>query len=151
MQRTPGWVNLAKPALELSGLALFVALFDGKPFATHDAPAADPPPVTAAPETADDAWAFVREEGVAVRYYRARDSQGELYAGFFEDGRMRLADDRGHRFAGMLVGERADVLELRTERWSEAIVRTTPDGQPEVEMRGGALAGRVFLCETAEE
>ena len=144
MRRTPGWALLAEAALELTALALFVALFDRRTDgeATASVPSGDPV----------DPRRFVREGADAqTRYFRAHDDSVAIEVGFFGDGRVRFADHGGRCFAGMVVGERADVLELATQRWSEAVVRTTPNGERELEMRGGPLAGRVFRCEAVEE
>lgn len=82
----------------------------------------------------------------AARYYRALDESGEVVAGFFSDGRVRIADERNRRFAGLLQEGHADLLELDTKELSEMFVRVTPIGAMQLELRGGTYDGRVFTC-----
>lgn len=86
-----------------------------------------------------------------ARYYRARAEGVELVAGFYSDGRVRLADSQNHRFAGLLQGGRADLLELDNSLWSEAFVRITPGGSMQLELRGGPYDARVLACEPFDE
>lgn len=91
---------------------------------------------------------FIRESAdEGTRFYRALDETGEVLAGFYADGRVRLADGR-HRFAGMLQSGRADLLEIDNKQWSELFVRTTPTGRMQLELRGGPYDARVLTCET---
>jgi hypothetical protein len=87
--------------------------------------------------------------GENARYYRAIDESGELLAGFYSDGRVRLADD-AHRLAGMVQNGRADLLEIADNTWSELFVRMTPEGKLQLELRDGPYGGRVFTCESVE-
>jgi hypothetical protein len=89
---------------------------------------------------------IVESADEGARYYRAGDSDVELLAGFYSDGRMRLASAH-HRFAGMLENGRADLLELDTSEWSEAFVHETPSGTLQVELRGGPYDAHVLTCE----
>lgn len=83
-----------------------------------------------------------------ARYYRAADDTIELLAGFYSDGRVRLTDAQHRRFAGMLQGSHADLLELDNNEWSEVFLRTTPTGRMQLELRGGPYDSRVLTCET---
>ena len=117
------------------------------------AAAAGDEPVVAEPddratEKAPEPLAFITEyadEG--ARYYRAVGEGVELFAGLYSDGRLRLADRQDRRFAGLLQGAHADLLELDGNTWSEVFLRTTPTGAMQLELRGGPYDGRVLLCE----
>lgn len=164
MARAPGWIRLAGIGLELTALAYIgyvVMDREGKrPRLGHPQPVpgeveAIPADDTDAP--ADDAGA--RESGMEpmeflkesadedARFYRALDETGEVLAGFYADGRVRLADTR-HRLAGMLQSGCADMLEIDNNQWSQLFVRTTPTGRMQLEIRGGPYDARVLTCET---
>jgi hypothetical protein len=83
-----------------------------------------------------------------ARYYRALSEDVELLAGFYSDGRVRLADSQNRRFAGMLQGSHADLLEIDNNQWSEVFLRVTPTGRMQLELRGGPYDARVLTCET---
>jgi hypothetical protein len=90
---------------------------------------------------------FIRETAdEGARYFRALDTEVELLAGFYSDGRMRLAS--GHRrFAGMVENGRADLLDLDNNQWSEVLVHETPSGRMQLELRGGPYDAHVLTCE----
>lgn len=83
-----------------------------------------------------------------ARYYRASADGVELLAGFYSDGRLRLADSQNRRFAGMLQGSHADLLEVDNNEWSEVFLRVTPTGRMQLELRGGPYDARVLTCES---
>lgn len=90
---------------------------------------------------------FVSEGADAnARIYRARDEQGTMYAGFFGDGRVRVADGN-HCFAGVVQNGHAHLLQIDGEQWSELFVRMTPSGALQLELRDGPYDGRVLACE----
>ena len=91
---------------------------------------------------------FIKESaGSDARYYRASDDSGtDLYAGFYADGRVRLAD-AAHRFAGMVRNGRADLLDIENNAWSELFLSVTPSGQMQLELRGGPYDARVLTCD----
>jgi hypothetical protein len=92
---------------------------------------------------------FIKEPADdGARYYRAADDSVEVIAGFYSDGRVRLADAQHHRFAGMLQGGRADLVELDNNRWSELLVHVTPAGTMQLELRGGPHDAHVLTCDT---
>ncbi len=82
-----------------------------------------------------------------ANYYRAYDATAELVAGLYSDGRIRLADSGGRRFAGALIGGHADLLELQRNEWSEVFLRVTPTGRMQLELRGGPYDAHVLTCE----
>lgn len=148
----PGWIRLAGIALELSALAFFGYVLMGREQAgtapLQPVPSPVPPeePVVATPlsEPID----FITESAdEGARYYRASDETAQLLAGFYSDGRVRLADAQ-HRFAGMVQSGHADLLELDNNQWSELFVRTTPTGRMQLELRGGPFDARVLTCES---
>ncbi len=73
-----------------------------------------------------------------------------MLAAFYGDGRVRLAD-REHRFAGMVSNSRADLLEIDDNTWSELLVRESPEGRLQLELRGGPFDARVLTCEAVRE
>ena len=97
-----------------------------------------------------DALSFITEGDSNARCYRASDAFGEVLAGFFDDGRVRLADGM-HRFAGMVQNGHADLLELTDKTWSEVFVRVTPEGTVQLELRGGPYDARVLTCRPLAE
>jgi hypothetical protein len=99
----------------------------------------------------DTAEAFLTEPaGENARYYRAHDESGEMLAGFYADGRVRLADAQ-HRLAGIVQNGRADLLEIADNTWSELFVRVTPEGRLQLELRGGPYDARVFTCDQLDK
>lgn len=133
-----------------------------EPKAPEPKPAPEPAPVpqpvpsaprVAAPILSKDPWELrpreflmeIADEG--ANYYRASDATSELVAGLYSDGRIRLADGDGRRFAGALIGGHADVLELRHNEWSEVFLRVTPTGRMQLELRGGPYDAHVLTCE----
>lgn len=153
MRRSPGWIRLAGIALELGVLAyLGYVLMKRRDRDTRQQghpQVQDPEPLQGLPlsepmdfltESADD----------DAQYYRASDETAELLAGFYSDGRVRLADAQ-HRFAGMLQSGHADLLELDNNQWSELFVHTTPAGSIQLELRGGPYDARVLTCEPFDE
>lgn len=122
------------------------------------APQAAPEPAPSAPYVATpilskDPWemrpreflAEIADEG--TNYYRASDETVELVAALYSDGRIRLADGDGRRFAGALIAGHADLLELRHNEWSEVFLRVTPTGRMQLELRGGPYDAHVLTCE----
>ena len=87
----------------------------------------------------------------AANYYRAFDATADVVAGLYSDGRIRVADIDGRRFAGVLIGGHADLLELQHNEWSEVYLRVTPTGRMQLEMRGGPYNGHVLTCEPLQE
>jgi len=123
-----------------------------KPPAPAPAPAAAAPPKTVQPKRASGPQDFlfeIADEG--ANYYKASDASAQLFAGLYSDGRIRLADSDGRRFAGALIGGHADLLELERNDWSEVYLRVTPTGRMQLELRGGPYAGRVLTCEPLQE
>jgi len=96
-----------------------------------------------------DFLAEITDEG--ANHYRASDGTVELIAGLYSDGRIRLADQDGHRFAGALIGGHADLLELQRNEWSEVFLRVTPTGRMQLELRGGPYDAHVLTCEPLHE
>lgn len=156
MRRAPGWIVLAGIALELTALALAVRILPAPRrriarsgsagVLAESAPHAFTPPTAPG---GDDALTFVSEgAGEQTRRYRAADADVQLFVGFYGDGRVRVADALGNRYAGALESGRAELLDLKTHERSELLVRVTPTGRMQLELRGGPHDGRVLNCET---
>lgn len=114
-----------------------------------EAPADEPeaPKAPPAPAIKLAPFDFVKETGDAqTRYYRAHDTEGVMYAGFYGDGRVRVADT-ARSFAGMVQNGHAHLLQIDTEDWCEMFVRTTPAGALQLELRDGPYDGRILTCE----
>jgi hypothetical protein len=169
--RAKGWSVLAITALEITTLALVSRLLEGDgklasassaavrqahrdtieqchPERVEGQPSEVEAPVQPQQETTPQDF-LTESAGENARYYRAIDESGELLAGFYGDGRVRLADD-AHRLAGMVQNGRADLLEIADNTWSELFVRMTPEGKLQLELRDGPYGGRVFTCESVE-
>jgi hypothetical protein len=117
-----------------------------KPQAPAPDPAAPEKPVQPKREGGPQDFLFeIADEG--ANYYRASDATAELVAGLYSDGRIRLADTGGRRFAGALIGGHADLLELQRNEWSEVFLRVTPTGRMQLELRGGPYDAHVLTCE----
>lgn len=164
MAHTPGWTKLAAPALELAALAFGTFAMDLAVGAPPKKPRAQPPaPAQKKIEQplprplSPDAWEMrprdflfeIADEG--ANFYRAFDSTADVVAGLYSDGRIRIADMDGRRFAGALIGGHADVLELQHNEWSEVYLRVTPTGRMQLEMRGGPYNGHVLTCEPLQQ
>ena len=121
------------------------------------APEATPAPAPKPTTLARDPWEIpprdflteIADEG--ANHYRVADATVELVAGLYSDGRIRLADQDGHRFAGALIGGHADLLELQRNEWSEVFLRVTPTGRMQLELRGGPYDAHVLTCEPMHE
>lgn len=141
---------MAGIALELSALAFLGYVMMGDEGDT----AAAMPPIESVETPAADAVStkpmdFITESAdPQAQYYRASADDVELIAGFYSDGRVRLADAQLRRFAGLLQGGHADLLDLDNNQWSELFVRTTPAGTMQLELRGGPYDARVLTCES---
>lgn len=171
MARAPGWTKLAATALELAALAfgsfaMELARKDmprQKPETMRPpTPAPQPPPAPRMEPVAQtppsrEPWELhprdfltdIHDEG--ANYYRASDDSVQLVAGLYSDGRIRLADESGRRFAGALIAGHADLLELRNNEWSEVFLRVTPTGRMQLELRGGPYDSHVLTCEPLPE
>jgi hypothetical protein len=83
----------------------------------------------------------------SAQLYRASDESGlELFAAFLADGRVRIADERAHRFAGMIQNGRADLLDVANNEWSELFLHVSPEGQTQFELRGGPYDAHVLTA-----
>ncbi|HEV2261657.1 MAG TPA: hypothetical protein VGR69_05155 [Candidatus Rubrimentiphilum sp.] len=171
MARAPGWTKLAATALELAALAFgSFAMELARKDMPHQkpetmrppTPAPQPPPAPRMEPVAQtppsrEPWELhprdfltdIHDEG--ANYYRASDDSVQLVAGLYSDGRIRLADESGRRFAGALIAGHADLLELRNNEWSEVFLRVTPTGRMQLELRGGPYDSHVLTCEPLPE
>lgn len=139
-------------ALELAALALAsAAMSEGRRGRVSSPapiePAIEPQADTEEREPLEFLTAAADED---TQYYRALDDQGgEVLAGFYADGRVRLADNE-HRFAGIVQSGHADLLDVANNTWSELFVRETPGGRLQLELRGGPYDKRVLTCENLQ-
>jgi hypothetical protein len=160
VRRAPGWIRLAGIALELGALAFLASVLMRRarpeerlskaidPSTPQGDTAAPTPPEPPSAEPMD----FITESADdGARYYRAVAQGLEVLAGFYSDGRVRLADSQNRRFAGMLQGSHADLLEIDTNQWSEVFLRVTPTGRMQLELRGGPYDARVLTCESFDK
>jgi hypothetical protein len=117
-----------------------------------------PPPLPTGPDVVpstdettphgDETEDFITENAdESARYYRASGQGVELRAGFYSDGRIRLADAQNRRFAGMLQGNHADMLEIESNEWSEVFLQVTPTGRMQLEVRGGPYDAHLLTCD----
>lgn len=133
------------PVLTVPGIVPEAAIAAAEP---QPEPGAGAAPHPAAPHVSTDPLQFVSEiADDHTRLYRARDEQGTMYAGFYADGRVRVADGN-HCFAGMVQNGHAHLLQIEGEEWSELFVRAAPSGALQLELRDGPYDGRVLACES---
>jgi hypothetical protein len=149
-------------ALELSALAIFCSFSQRTPDEPRRETAAPslrpvaPDPAASHQDTPQapmqDPLAFIREESdPSAQYFRARDDAVEIFVAFLSDGRVRLADGGDYRFAGVLQGEKSDLLEIGSGQWSRLFVHAAPDGKRQLEIYGGPYDARVLICEAFTE
>lgn len=145
-------MRLAGIALELGALAFagYVVMQRRGARRLSEPPPLPPEPVTPGAVPVKPVEFIADEADEGARYYRAAGGGAELVAGFYSDGRVRLADEQNRRFAGVLQGSHADLLELDTNRWSEVFLRVTPTGRMQLELRGGPYDAHVLTCESFE-
>ena len=169
MRRSPGWITLAGIGLELTVLACALRVMGRR---TGHGEVSNHPEqsvrdneraVEGRAETAraSTSSAILREpqddkatplqfltqnaDGTTTKLYRASDDSGlELLAAILTDGRVRIADDRAHCFAGMIENGRADLLDVANNEWSELFLHVSPNGQTQFELRGGPYDAHVL-------
>ena len=106
MRRPAGWAVLGQIALEIAGLNLFL-------HATSAPQESFAPAKASRRETIPN---FITEVADAnARRYRVCTSSGPLYAGFYSDGRIRLAAADGRRFSGVAVENKAVMAALHDD------------------------------------
>ncbi len=142
-------IALELGALAFIGYAVMVRRGSSKPPDHAEAVAATQPQERQAQPPQPAPIEFITEStDDGARYYRAVGEDVEMLAGFYSDGRLRLADSENRRFAGMLQGSHADLLQLDTNEWSEVFLRVTPTGRMQLELRGGPYDARILRCDT---
>ena len=105
MRRPAGWAVLSELALEIVGLNLFLHATTSR----IDSAQAETPRRETIPN-------FITEIADAdARRYRVPTSSGPLYAGFYSDGRVRIAAPGGRRFSGVAVENKAVMAALRDD------------------------------------
>ena len=105
-----------------------------------------PPPPVREPAAGDDiAPAFILEvaDNGARRY---RDAASTLYAGFYSDGRVRIATAEGKRYSGILVNEMAVMADLYADVSFEMLVAHTGNSVT-LDMDGGPYDGQKLHLE----
>jgi len=144
MRRAPGWFVLGQIALELSALVVLLRLLATPRPKVHDDSAQSPAVKAPAIPT------FITEVvDSGARRYRLLSAGGFLFAGFYSDGRVRLATPRGRRFSGVVVAQRAIVADLRADVSFEMEI-LSQGSQVSVRMNGGPYDGQTLRCERLE-
>ena len=170
----PGWMIVTGKAAEVAGLAMVVRLlapapdrrrphFERRvshsletaltreernmPRRVADLPVTVPHEVPPVPlfieEVADD----------RAHFHRAQMPDGNyLFAGFYSDGRVRMATPQGRRFSGIMVDQRAVMADLREDVSFEVgvAVHAHADDLLMLEMDGGPYDGQTLQCETIQ-
>ncbi|MBV8727521.1 MAG: hypothetical protein JO233_07025 [Candidatus Eremiobacteraeota bacterium] len=135
MPRPAGWVILGQIGLEIAALNLMLRATE----ASRREPTPKPHKETIP--------SFITEiTDSNARRYRLRTSSGPLYAGFYSDGRVRMATPAGQRFSGVAVEDKAIVAALRDDVSFEMEMRTA-DPMPSVKISGGPYDGQTLPCE----
>jgi hypothetical protein len=138
MRRAPGWIILGQLALEITALVALLRLAAKRP-----AKAAE----TRLRGGADEVPQFITEVvDDGARAYRLRTAGGVLFAGFYSDGRVRLATPQGKRFSGIVVAQKAVVADLSADVSFEMEI-LVGDSQTALTMSGGPYDGQTLVCE----
>ncbi|MFN2527769.1 MAG: hypothetical protein ABR584_03535 [Candidatus Baltobacteraceae bacterium] len=146
VSQTPGWMVLTRKAAEVAGLAIISRLLEERtPARRSDNPPA-PIPFEAPPTPG-----FITEiVDAQAHVHRAQLPEGKyLFAGFYSDGRVRLATE-GRRFSGVMMEQRAVIADLREDVSFEmgVAVHAHAGDLLMLEMDGGPWDGQTLQCET---
>ncbi len=136
MPRSAGWVVLTQLIIEIAALkAMLLATAESgsKRQETPSRSEALPAFIT---EIADN----------DARRYRLRTQSGPLYAGFYSDGRVRLATLDGCRYSGVAVDKKVVMAALRDDVSFEMVMATS-DSDLSLEISGGPYDGQTLHCE----
>ena len=133
---------LTRKAAEVAGLAVLTRLLEE--------PARPPTPVIRGTVTATPPFISEIVDNGAALWRASVGSSAELFAGFYSDGRVRLATAEGRRFSGILMERRAVIADLREDDSFEMrIVAGAPKETTLIlEMDGGPWDGQTLQCET---
>lgn len=116
------------------------------------APAAQPAVQTSPAEAPVDATPlFITEVAdKEAKRYRATAADGSLvYAGFYSDGRVRLATPEGKRYSGFIVDEKAVMADLHEDVSFEMVLTSgAADKILMLTMDAGPYDGQRLLLET---
>lgn len=107
----------------------------------------EPPAAQESHAAADDAApAFILEvaDNDARRY---RDPDAGLFAGFYSDGRVRVATVQGKRYSGILVNEKAVMADLHADVSFEMLVAHSGNSVT-LNMDGGPYDGSQIRLES---
>jgi len=111
-----------------------------------------PPPSSQVPAQVPTTPAFIAEiVDAQAHVHRAQLPEGKyLFAGFYSDGRVRLATAEGRRFSGVMMEQRAVIADLREDVSFEmgVAVHAHADDLLMLEMDGGPWDGQTLQCET---
>ena len=147
MRRAPGWIILTGIALELAALAFLsrVMTMASKPAPRRTHPM--PPPLQAIPAPDAIPEFIIEVADSRTRYYGASHGTLWIVAGFYSDGRIRMTDRLGRRFAGTVREGHAELVELDKGAACDLHVRFATDHALHLEMHGGPYDGRMLICE----
>lgn len=136
---------LTQKAAQIAGLTVLERLIappaqakaEPQPVLEPEAPAQTPPFIT---EVADK----------DARRYRATAADGTpVYAGFYSDGRVRLATPEGKRYSGFIVDEKAVMADLHEDVSFEMVLTAgAADKLLMISMDAGPYDGQRLLLET---
>jgi hypothetical protein len=152
---------LTRKAAEVAGLVVISRLLaQPPPHFDRRTPRSDAPPIPSRraqdrpslPFEMPVTPAFITEivDGQA-HFHRAQLPDGSyLFAGFYSDGRVRLATPDGRRFSGIMMDQRAVIADLREDVSFEmgVAVHAHADNLLMLEMDGGPWDGQTLQCET---
>lgn len=147
MVHTPGWIVLSQKVAQIAGLTVIDRLLEQPNRKPPRIAAATPP--APAPETAPPVPQFITEvaDNEAGRYRIRTGAQSFLFAGFFSDGRVRLATSDGKRYSGVMVNETAVMADLRDDISFELSVSERAGEPMTITMDGGPFANEHLICE----
>lgn len=134
---------LSQKVAQIAGLAVIARLLDE----SHgdERPAVSPAPPAVAPPFPQ----FIVEvaDNEAGRYRARTGAQSFLFAGFYSDGRVRLATSDGKRYSGVMVNQTAVMADLRDDISFELRLGGGTGDTMTMTMDGGPFANEQLLCE----
>lgn len=124
---------LSQKAAVIAGLTVLDRMLGSPGASAPPQPAREPEraapsvPESEAPAIDDAAPAFILEvaDNGARRY---RDTDASLFAGFYSDGRVRIANSHGNRYSGILIDDKAVMADLHADVSFEMLVAHARDG-----------------------
>lgn len=123
---------LSQKAAVIAGLTVLDRMLAPPGVAALPQPVREPEPAPSVPEpqaaAVDDAAPGFILEVADNGARRFRDADASLFAGFYSDGRVRIANAQGNRYSGILIDDKAVMADLHADVSFEMLVAHAGDG-----------------------